>query len=115
MLLGLGVTVLLGHTEVDDVDNVRVLAVGTTNEEVVRLDITVDEVLLVDGLYAGQHLLGDHHHGLDGESAIAVVEEILQGRTKEVNDKNVVEAFLTKVIDIGNTSCEEMKGQYNVS
>lgn len=106
VLLGLGVTVLLSHAEVDDVDNVRVLAVGTTNEEVVRLDITVDEVLLVDGLYTGQHLLGNHDNGLDGESAVAVVEEILQGRTKEVNDKNVVEAFLAKVIDIGNTSCE---------
>lgn len=37
-----------------------------------------------------------------------------QGRTKEVNDKNVVEAFLAKVIDIGNTSCEGAKGQYTV-
>jgi len=108
VLLGLGVTVLLGHAEVDDVDNVRVLAVGTTDEEVVRLDVTVDEVLLVDGLYAGQHLLGDHHNSLDGESAVAVVEEILQGRTKQVNDKNVVEAFLAEVIDIGNTSCGKM-------
>jgi hypothetical protein len=114
VLLGLGVTVLLSHTEVDNVDNVRVLAVGTTNEEVVRLDITVDEVLLVDGLYTGQHLLGDHDHSLDGESAVAVVEEILQRRAKQVNDKNVVEAFLAKVIDIGNTSCEKIKCQHNV-
>ena len=69
----------------------------------------------MDGLDTGQHLLGNHDHSLDGESAVAVVEEILQGRAKQVNDKNVVEAFLAKVIDIGNTSCEKMKGQHNVS
>ena len=63
---------------------------------------------------ASHHLFGDHDDSLDGEAAVAVVEEILQGRTKEVNDKNVVEAFLAEVIDIGNTSCEKMKGQHNV-
>ena len=101
--VGLGVPVLLGETEIDNVDLVATLA--DAHEEVVRLDITVDEVLLVNGLHAGQHLLGNHDNGLDGESAIAVVEEILQGRTKQVNDKNVVEAFLAKVIDIGDASC----------
>ena len=52
VLLGLGVTVLLGHAKVDHVDDVGALGAGTTNEEVVGLDVTVDEVLLVDGLDA---------------------------------------------------------------
>ena len=68
----------------------------------------------MNGLYTGQHLLGDHDDSLDGESAVAVVEEVLQGRTQQVNNKNVVEAFLAKVIDLGNTSYEKMKGQHNV-
>jgi hypothetical protein len=34
-----------------------------------------------------------------------VVEEILKRGSEQVNDKNVVEAFLAKVIDIGDASC----------
>lgn len=111
MLLCLWVTVLLGHTEVNDVDNVRDLAVGSANEEVVRLDVAVDQVLLVDCLNARQHLLGNHDNSLDGEAAVAVIKEVLEGRTEQVNDKNVVEAFLAEVIDIGNASCEERRCQ----
>jgi hypothetical protein len=50
VLLRLGVTVLLGHTEVDDVNYIGTLRAWSTNEEVVRLDVAVDEILLVDGL-----------------------------------------------------------------
>jgi len=105
VLLGLGVTVLLGHAEVNNVNNVGGFAVGPSDQEVVGLDVAVDEVLLVDGLHAGQHLLGDHDDGLDGEAASAVVEEVLERGSEQVNDKNVVEAFLAKVIDIGDASC----------
>jgi hypothetical protein len=34
-----------------------------------------------------------------------VVEEVLERGTEQVNDKNVVEAFLAEVIDIGDASC----------
>ena len=105
VLLGLRVTVLLGHAEVNNVDNVGGFAVGPSDQEVVRLDVAVDEVLLVDGLHAGQHLLGDHDDGLDRKAASAVVEEVLERGTEQVNDKNVVEAFLAEVIDIGDASC----------
>lgn len=54
MLLGLGIAVLLGHAKVDNVDNVSSLRPRPADEEVVRLDVTVDEVLLVDSLYTGQ-------------------------------------------------------------
>lgn len=63
-------------------NNVLCFGVGTANQEVVRFDVAVDEVLLVDGLHAGKHLFGDHDHCLDGESAVAVVEEVLEGWTK---------------------------------
>lgn len=52
MLLGFGIPVLLGHTEIDDVDHIGGLRARATDEEVVGLDITVDEVLLVNGLDA---------------------------------------------------------------
>jgi hypothetical protein len=54
VLLCLGVAVLLGHAEVDNVDNVGALGAWTADEEVVGLDVPVDEVLLVDGLHPGQ-------------------------------------------------------------
>jgi hypothetical protein len=50
------------------------------------------------------HLLGYHDHSLDRESAVAVIEEIFEGRAEEIDDKDVVQAFLAKVIDIRNTS-----------
>ena len=34
-----------------------------------------------------------------------MVEEVLQTGAKEVNDQNVVEAFLTKVINIRDPGC----------
>lgn len=54
VLLRLGVAVLLGHTEIDNVDNVGSLGAGASDEEIIRLDISIDEVLLVDCLHARQ-------------------------------------------------------------
>lgn len=51
------------------------------------------------------HLLRNHDHGLYRKSSVAVVEQVLQARAKEVNDENVMEAFLAKVVNIGNTGC----------
>jgi hypothetical protein len=90
VLLRLWVTVLLGHAEVDDVNNVGSLGARATDEEVVGLDVAVDEVLLVDGLHARQHLLGDHDDSLGGEATVAVVEQVFEGRAQQIDDKNVV-------------------------
>lgn len=84
MLLRFGVSVLFGHAKVDDVDNVGGLGGRSADEEVVRFDVSVDHVLLVDGLDSGElerksdailterekrsktyHLLGYHRHSLD--------------------------------------------------
>lgn len=46
------------------------------------------------------HLLSNHDDSLDGELAVAVIEQVLQARTEKVNDQNVVEALLAKVINI---------------
>ena len=52
VLLGLGVTVLLCHAEIDDVDDVGGFGARPANEEIVGLDIAIDQVLLVNGLHA---------------------------------------------------------------
>lgn len=101
MLLGLGVSVLLGHTEVDNVNNVGRFRVGSADKEIVGFDVSVDEVLFVYRLHAGEldtlatsnssevrsyHLLGYHNNSLDGESSIAVIEQIFQAGAEQVDD-----------------------------
>ena len=54
MLLRFGVSVLFGHAKVDDVDNIGGLGGRSADEEIVRLDVSVDHVLLVDGLDSGE-------------------------------------------------------------
>jgi hypothetical protein len=99
--VGLGVPVLLGETEVDHVDLVAPLA--DTHEEVVGLDVTVDEALGVDVLDAADQLVGEQEDGLEGEFAVAEVEEILEGGAEEVEDHGVVVALGAEPPDEGNT------------
>lgn len=54
VLLGLGVAVLLRHTEINHVDDIGGLGSLPSDQEVIGLDIAVDQVLLVDGLDTGQ-------------------------------------------------------------
>ena len=48
------------------------------NQEIVWLDISVQETVLVDKLYTLQHLNGQHQHRLEAELALAVVEQIFK-------------------------------------
>jgi hypothetical protein len=48
------------------------------------------------------HLLGDHHDSLDAELPSAHVEHVFETRTEEINDEDVVQAFLAKVVDLRN-------------
>lgn len=54
VLLGLWVAVLLGHAEVNGVDDISRLGAWSADQKVIWLDIPVDEVLLVDSLDSGQ-------------------------------------------------------------
>ena len=47
------------------------------------------------------HLLSNHHHGLDRESPVAVIEQIFQTRSKQIDDQDVVESFLAKIVNVG--------------
>lgn len=57
MLFGLGVSILLCHAKIDDMNDIGGFRARAANEEVIWLDIAVNEILLVDGLDAGK-LLG---------------------------------------------------------
>jgi hypothetical protein len=52
------------------------------------------------------HLLRYHDNRLDGELPVAVVEQVLQAGAEQVDDQDVVQALLAKVIDIRNPGCD---------
>ncbi len=89
--VGLGVTVLLCETKVDDVD--LVAAFSNAHEEVVRLDVAVDEGLGMNVLDPGDELIGKQQDGLERELAVAEVEQILQAWAQEIQDHGVVVTF----------------------
>ena len=95
--VGLGVTVLLGQTEINDIDLVATLA--NTHEEVVRLDIAVDEGLGVDIFNAGDKLIGKEKHCLQGELAVAEIEEIFQAGSQEIHNHCIVITLGTEPAD----------------
>ena len=99
--MGLGVTVLLGQTKINDIDLVSTLA--DAHEEIVGLDITVDEGLGVDVLDAGDELVSQEEDGLQGELAVAEVEEILQAGAEQVEDHGIVVTLGAEPADEGDT------------
>ena len=54
MLLSLWVAVLLGHAEINNVNDIGCFASGATNKEVVGFDISVDQVLFMNSLNTGE-------------------------------------------------------------
>ena len=86
------VAVLLSQAEVDDEHLVAVLP--DAHQEVVRLHVAVDEVLVVHVLDARDHLVGEHQDGLLGELAPAEVEQVLEARPEQLHHEHVVVAFV---------------------
>lgn len=78
--MSLGVTVLLGESEIDDIDLVTPLP--NAHEEVVRFDITVDERLGVNVLDPGDELVSQQQNRLQRELSVAEIEQIFQARSK---------------------------------
>lgn len=67
MLLGLGVAVALGQSEVNYLYSVLIL--GQSDQEIVWFYISVDKVVRMDVLESLQHLLSQHENSLQRESA----------------------------------------------
>lgn len=100
--VSLRVAVLLGETKVDHIDLVSTLA--NSHEEVVGLDITVDEGLGMDVLDAGDELVSQEEDSLQRKFTVAEVEQILQGRTKKVDNHGIVVTFGTEPADERNAN-----------
>lgn len=57
------------------------------------------------------HLLSSHDDSLDAEFTTAHVEEVLERRSEQVDDEDVVKAFVSKVVDLGDAGCNTRRAR----
>ena len=105
------VPVFLRQTEVYQEELVAVPS--DAHQEVVRLDVAVDEVLVVHVLDPPDHLVRQHEDGLHGEPPGAEVEEVLKAGAKEVHDQHIVVALLSIPAYVGYPYTS-LKGKYDL-
>lgn len=92
--VSLWVSVLLGQTEVDNINLVTTLT--NTHEEIIRLDITMNEGFGMNVLDAGNKLIGKEKDSLQRELAVAEVEEIFQTGSEKIENHGIVITFGTE-------------------
>lgn len=105
-----------------------------TNEEVIRFDVTIDQVLLVDRLHtrdlphasssdarpattqrahATHHLPRSHAHRFDRELAPTHIEQVLEAGTQQVDDQDVVQTLLAEMVYLWNSDWPQpVSGHY---
>ena len=93
-VLSVPLDVSLGESEVDEEDLVTGLV--ESDAEVVRLDVSVDEVPVVDVLDPGHHLVDQHEDCLEGELSESVLEETFEGGSHQVHHEDVVVAWIPR-------------------
>lgn len=87
-MLPVSLDVALGQPKVDDENFIGRLV--QTHTEVVRLDITMYEMPVVDVLDPRDHLIDQHQDRLQGELPESFIKEILERRAHEIHNKHVV-------------------------
>lgn len=98
MLTRFGLSKSFGEPKVDDID--IMLFFPNPYEEVVRLDISVQEMARMYKLYPLKHLIGQHQHGLQTELPLAIVEQIFQRRAQKIDYHDIVVTFDPKPMHI---------------
>ena len=71
-----------------------------SDQEVVWLDISVQESILVHKLNSLQHLYGEHQNRFESKFPAAIFEQILQTWPEKINDHNIIVTFLSKKVHL---------------
>ena len=87
-MLAVRVLVALGQPEVDYEDLV-LRALGAADQEVVRLDVSVDDSFFVALLDEFDHLDADQEDRFEAELAFAALEEVFERGAEQVHDHDV--------------------------
>lgn len=101
VLSGLWVTVPLSETEIDDVNYVLFLSMA--DQEVVRLHVSMNEMVIVQEFESLNHLVRDHERSFNGEFSFAEIESILQTGSQQVHYHRIVVSFHSEPVDAWNT------------
>lgn len=109
-VLAFGVLVALCETEIDDVHSVLLLVFGT-DHEVVRLDISVDNALIVDSFDQVNHLNNDADAGFGVKSTLAVLEQVFKTLAEKVHDHDVEHLAIFSFL----VSNEVQEGNFSLS
>ena len=97
----LGIFVPFSKAEIDDVD--YMLIVTSTDQEVVRFNITVEKSTLVNKLYALNHLDGNHQDSLKVKLSATIFVDFLEARAQQVQYHHVVISRYAEVVHFWNS------------
>ena len=76
MLSSSWLSVSLSEPKINNIDIMLLFA--NSNEEVIRFDVSVQEMPGMNVFNSLNHLVSKHEHGLQREFSLAVVEKVLQ-------------------------------------
>ena len=93
----LTILVALSETEIDDVDIVTG-GLGASDQKVIRLDITMDDPLLVHLLDSLDQLDADQEACLEIEASLASREEVFKGWPEQVHHHHVEVLVLRRTV-----------------
>lgn len=69
-----------------------------SNTKVIRFDVTVNKVAVVDVFNTRDHLINQHQHTLQGELAEGLIEETFEGWPHKIHDQNVVVTWVRRSV-----------------
>jgi hypothetical protein len=104
------VTVFLGQTEINDIDLVATFP--NAHQEVVRFDVAVNERFGVNVLDTRDELIRQKQNGLQGEFAIAKVEQIFQAGSEKIKHHSIVVTFGAEPTNEGNPNASSKRLVY---
>lgn len=100
--LYLQITAFRGEAQIGDIHLVPIPA--RTHQEILRLHVTVDDILRVNIFQPMKKLVGKHQYRLKRELATTKIEKILQTRSQKVEYHNIVFAFGQRLVNAWNTN-----------
>ena len=99
--MSLWVSVFLGESEINDIDLVSTLP--NTHQKVIWLDVAVDKRFSMNVFNAGNQLVREKQHCLQGKFAVAEIEQILQAGSKKIEYHSIVITFGSEPTNEGDT------------
>ena len=80
----------------------RSYLLAESHQEIVRLHVSVNEVLPVDELYTTDELISEQEDGLQAHLPVAEIEEILEAGTEELHHHHIVVVLGAVVLHQGD-------------